>query len=171
MAAFSLYDLSQFSDEMLAILEDADTTDEAVIECLNQAFRCNEEQIKDRLDHLAKLVRQYKAKENAFKAEADHFKARQGQALRAQDRIKSYVKCFMEGRGETKVDTGLFQWSLQANGGKQPLSITEDLSALPDEYKVVSVSPDTDAIREALESGIEVAGCELQQRGTHVRVR
>lgn len=171
MAALSLYDLSQFSDDMLALLEDADTTDEAVIECLKQALSCNEEQITDRLDHLAKLVRQYKSKEAAFKAEADHFKARQGQALRAQDRIKSYVKCFMEGRGETKVDTGLFQWSLQANGGKTPISITEDLSALPDEYKIVSVSPDTDAIREALESGIEVPGCELQQRGTHVRVR
>lgn len=36
---------------------------------------------------------------------------------------------------------------------------------------VVSYSPDTEAIRQALEFGEDVPGCRLGIRGTHLRIR
>ena len=57
------------------------------------------------------------------------------------------------------------------NGGKQPLSVTCDATTLPKELTTVTVAANKEAIRQALEAGATIAGCELLPRGTSLRIR
>lgn len=87
------------------------------------------------------------------------------------DRLKARLKEAMEATGRTKIDTARFRLSVSQNGGVQPLSVTCDATTLPKELTFVTVAANKVAIRQALEGGATIAGCELLPRGTSLRIR
>lgn len=56
------------------------------------------------------------------------------------------------------------------NGGKRKVTIV-DMELLPDKFKKITIEPDNDKIREALEKGEEVPGCVLEERGQHLSIK
>ena len=57
-----------------------------------------------------------------------------------------------------------------SNGGKRKVTIV-DMELLPDKFKKITIEPDSDKIREALEKGEEVPGCVLEERGQHLSIK
>jgi hypothetical protein len=45
------------------------------------------------------------------------------------------------------------------------------MELLPDKFKKITIEPDNDKIREALEKGEEVPGCVLEERGQHLSIK
>jgi hypothetical protein len=76
----------------------------------------------------------------------------------------------MQTTGKLKIDTPRFKLSVAGVGGKQSLEV-DDPSALDPIFVRIVREPDKDAIRSALDSGIEIAGCRLLPRGTSLRIR
>ena len=114
-------------------------------------------------------------KELEMRAESRGKEASRIRALAAADdalatRLKEGLKAAMEQTGKLKIETPRFKLSVAGNGGKQVLEI-DNPSALDPAFQRVVREPDKDAIRSALDSGIEIAGCRLLPRGTSLRIR
>ena len=75
----------------------------------------------------------------------------------------------MNETNQRKIKTPLFTISVAKNGGKQPIYIDQD-NLQADVFKVKR-EPDTDKIRERLESGEKVLGAELKPRGEHLLIK
>ncbi len=171
MSALSLYELNDAILSIVEMLGNPDLTDEDARNALSEALAVSEEQVGMRLEHLARAVRQAEAQSVMFKGEAKHFQDKAKVAENTAARIKSYVKEFLEGRGQTQFVAGCHTWAIQANGGKQAITMPGDPRDLTEDYIKLVVEADTDKIRQDLEGGKSVQGCELLPRGTHVRVR
>ena len=114
-------------------------------------------------------------KELEMRAESRGKEASRIRALAAADdalatRLKEGLKAAMEQTGKLKIEGLRFKLSVAGNGGKQVLEI-DNPSALDPAFQRVVREPDKDAIRSALDSGIEIAGCRLLPRGTSLRIR
>jgi hypothetical protein len=113
--------------------------------------------------------------ELSMRAESRSKEASRIRALAAADdalatRLKEGLKAAMEQTGKLKIEGLRFKLSVAGVGGKQSLEI-DDPSALDPAFQRVVREPDKDAIRSALDSGIEIAGCRLLPRGTSLRIR
>ena len=110
-----------------------------------------------------------------MRAESRGKEASRIRALAAADdalatRLKEGLKAAMEQTGKLKIDTPRFKLSVAGVGGKQSLEI-DDPSALDPIFVRIVREADKDAIRAALDSGAEIAGCRLLPRGTSLRIR
>jgi hypothetical protein len=110
-----------------------------------------------------------------MRAESRSKEASRIRALAAADdalatRLKEGLKSAMEQTGKLKIEGLRFKLSVAGNGGKQSLEV-DDPSALDPIFVRIVREPDKDAIRAALDSGAEIAGCRLLPRGTSLRIR
>lgn len=72
-----------------------------------------------------------------------------------------------------KVETARYTISTAKQGGKLPLIIDEEYPAvdLPEHYQKVSIEPDTQAIRAALEEGATLPFARLGTRAESLRIK
>ena len=93
-----------------------------------------------------------------------------GNSLAGQSkRLRERLKARLEEGDETRVSTDLFTVSVCKNGGKQPIEIHEE--DVPMVWKECFHKPDMDLIRSELEKGTPLGFAQLQQRGTHLRIK
>jgi hypothetical protein len=110
-----------------------------------------------------------------MRAESRGKEASRIRALAAADdalatRLKEGLKAAMQQTGKLKIEGLRFKLSVAGNGGKQSLEV-DDPSALDPIFVRIVREADKDAIRAALDSGAEIAGCRLLPRGTSLRIR
>lgn len=127
-----------------------------------------------KLDGYVNYIRTLEMEAVAAKAEAEQY------AMKARTRenrvkwIKERLKQHLEATGRTKAETATKRAiAIQANGGKPPLILVDNLdpATLPDHLVIIRRTPDTDAIRAALEAGEPLPFASLGCRGTHLRIR
>lgn len=147
-----------------------------------------------KVDSIAFAVKEYEARAEARKAEAERMRASADRDAETANRIKAMVLEVMQEFGEKKLPGRLFIITRQGNGGVQALKIG-DRALIPLElqrctvelvasaahdfaekfagrYRILeSAHPDSKDIREALERGEGVMGCRLEPRGEHVRIK
>lgn len=123
-------------------------------------------------ENYAALIRECEARAEARAGEAERMRrlAQTDSALAA--RLRDTLRDAMVRVNRTTVQTERFRLAVRQNGGSIPVVI-EDESALPGEFLVpqMTVKPDRDAIRQALEAGKPVSGARLGQRGTRLDLR
>lgn len=111
-------------------------------------------------------------------------------------RIKEMVLLVMDEFGVPKLEGALHDLKSQGNGGVQAITITQQ-DLVPSAMKMTSVKmsldawqrmrsyfeslqivcevqspwPNTNAIRDSLQSGAGVPGCRLEPRGKHLRIK
>ena len=89
------------------------------------------------------------------------------------DRMKAAVADAMRIMDKRKVAGERFTWQIQKNGGKAPLVFEDwfDALALPEDFQDWEVRPDKDAIRRALEQGVDIEGVHIGERGESLRLK
>jgi hypothetical protein len=107
------------------------------------------------------------------------FQAKRLESLLAA--MKERTKEILEAFPDLPYSGSLGKLAVQANGGKTPLELTfgdreltPDLIAMfdvPPEFVKVTYTLNTDAVRAALEEGVELPWAKLGDRGRHLRVR
>lgn len=148
-----------------------------------------------KVDGIAKAVKEYTARAKARKQAAEEMAASAARDSETVDRIKEMVLEVMQQFGEKKLPGRLFTITRQGNGGQQALTISQP-DLVPDAFKRVLVSmplmywdalveqrpglthsatvkavePNREAIRNQLEHGEGVMGCKLEDRGEHIRI-
>lgn len=165
----SLWDITEDCLALHDILTDVegDVSDEVALQAVDEWFAENEANLAAKADGYAALIQLFTARGKARKAEAQRM-ARLAEADENNARrLKSRMLWALDRLGLRRLDTDRFRLTVAGNGGKVPVEVLGDV---PDTYMIVSRRPDMDAIRQALESGKEVPGARLGERGQHLRV-
>ena len=127
--------------------------------------------LEDKADDYAALIQSLNLRAEARKAEAARMRQLAETDMALADRLKQRLKEAMESVGRLKLDTPRFKLVVAGNGGRQPLEVAVEPTALAPQYQAVKVEANKEAIRAALEAGTAVPGCTLLPRGTSLRIR
>lgn len=169
--------LYEISDDLECIEEifqqDSDATEsenQAIIDdWLDDALA----DLNSKVDGYVSLIKEKEARANARKAESQ----RLSQLAKTEQSGANYLKKnlweFFEHHKIPKMKTRRFNVGVVGCGGVRPLEISCPVESLPEAYRieVTLVNPDKKAIREAIESGEEIKGCELLKRGTRLSIK
>ena len=151
LRAYDLIDAEEFDEDVL-------------IETLEQI----EEDIEDKADSYAKLMKNLTAEAEGLKKEEERLYARRKAKENAVSRMKKSLQDSMEATGKTKFKTELFSFNIQAN---QPSVILDkEVSELPEEFQKVTVEANKTAIKEALKKGERFDFAHLEESAS-LRIR
>lgn len=161
----TLYDLTSDALALMQGLNDIEATDETR-DAAVAAFLAGASESK--LESYAHVMRTLDAEAAAFKAEAERFADKAAVAESGVKRLKAGVLAHLQALGVSEAKAGLFRFAVTANGGKVPVVLHGEP---PVDYQRVSVAPDLEKIRAALEAGGSLPFAEFGERGCHVRLR
>ena len=167
----SLYAIKSEMESILDVILEGGADCAEAQDALNSHLEGLDAALEDKADDYAGLVRSLELRRDARKAEAKRIAqlAEADDAL--ADRLKERLKEAMQATGKLKLDTPRFKLSVAGNGGKQPLEVAVEPTALAPRFQAVKVEANKEAIRAALEAGETVDGCALLPRGTSLRIR
>lgn len=163
----SIYELAEQYKIVEEMLFDEETDEQVIFDTLESING----EIEDKADNYAKLMKNLSLTAEAIKAEEDRLASRRRSYENRVQRLKTTLQTNLEWLGKTKFKTDLFTFSVATNGGKQPISITENLGDIPGKYLIPQPPKvDTDAVRELLKEK-EVEWAHLEPRGKSLRIR
>ena len=150
-----LYDLSQSRIQLLDMADSMDT------EVFLDTLAAIDEEIEDKVENTAKLIRCLESDIEVIKAEEKRLSDKRKALENKITGIKEYLQHEMEFAGVDKVKRPTLTVSIQLN---PPSVCVMDESLIPSDY-MIPVAPKIDkkAILKALKEGEEIFGCEIQQ--------
>jgi hypothetical protein len=192
----SLYDISVAIVGLHELREQAEYEGDAarVTEIDGQLKQYLSNELPAKIDSVRNYIR-WQENEAAVRAEeAKNQAVLAGRAEANVERMKGMLLWCLQQLGQTKLEGALHWVRRQGNGGLRPLNIRQP-ELVPDEYRLVAIRMpldkwrqygdhladigidcelvrtelDNGEIRAALERGEGVPGCELGERGEHVR--
>ena len=162
-----LYELTEQWDTVFNMMEDGETDDQVIFDTLESI----EGEIEDKADNYGKMIRNLQASVDVLKAEEERLYQRRKSTENHIQRLKDTLQANLEFIGKTKFKTDLFSFSVAKNGGKQPLSITDNLDEIPGKYLIPQPPKvNNDAVRELLkEKTVDWAHLEPYGRNLNIR--
>lgn len=115
-------------------------------------------ELEDKLENIAKLIRNLEAEAKAYEDEEKRLKAQKQAAKNRIESLKRYVKGSLETIGKDKVEAGIFKWSLQYS--RERVEITDE-TKIPDKYFAIEIKPLKSEIKKAIEEGVITEGAEI----------
>ena len=162
-----LYELAEQWDAVFNMMEDGETDEQVIFDTLESI----EGEIEDKADNYAKMIRNLQANVDVLKAEEERLYQRRKSTENHIQRLKDNLQANLEFIGKTKFKTDLFSFSVAKNGGKQPLSITDNLDEIPGKYLIPQPPKvNNDAVRELLKEKT-VDWAHLEPYGRHLNIR
>lgn len=146
----TLYELTQQAKDLYELLQNDDID--------IQTFNDTVEAIgtEEKLEAYAKIIRQFEADAEAFKAEKDRLADRQKSAENSVDRMKKMVIEFLNAIGKTETKAGIFAFKLS-----ESKSVRVDDDGKLDKQYLIPQEPKIDkaTIRKIMLTGEPVSGC------------
>lgn len=165
--ANALYELTEAYQRVFNLACD-DAADGEISPDFLRELICIEGDIDSKLESIGKLIKSMGALRESISEEAQRLRKRADSLERRLDDLKGYVESQMQLLGGQKRQAGIFKFAITKNS--QPSVVVLDLDAVPHEFdKPPKRELALSAIRQAIETGRDVPGCELVQ-GTHLRV-
>ena len=151
----TLYEMTAQAQALRDML-DAEEIDEQTFSDTLEAIGAEE-----KVNSYCQIIRELDGDNAAIKAEIERLKKRIEHNTSSIDRMKQALDGFMVASGKKKEKTPFFTVSYRKS---QSVDVV-DATAIPTEYIKVKTetAPDKVAIKEALKSGKEVAGCQLKE--------
>ena len=192
----SLYDISVAIVGLHELREQAEYAGDAarVTEIDGQLKQYLSNELPAKIDSVRNYIRWQENEAEVRAEEAKNQAVLAGRAEANVERMKGMLLWCLQQLGQTKLEGALHWVRRQGNGGLRPLNIRQP-ELVPDEYRLVAIRMpldkwrqygdhladigidcelvqtelDNGEIRAALERGEGVPGCELGERGEHVR--
>lgn len=160
----SLYQLTEQATALLAMATDMDLDPQMLQDTLEGlggeiALKC---------DDYAAVMRQISAEIDMYSAEAEFIEKNIAYRQNALKRMKEAVKNSMIALEKDEIKGEKFTFKLVNNGGKIPMIIDGDV---PDSFTKITVAPDNEKIRAALEDGQSLDFAHLGERGKNLRIK
>ena len=157
-----LYELSTGYKNIEYLLENGEDSEElaAVLNSLG-------EEIEDKAENIAKLIKNYESDFNAFKEEEKRIAERRRTLENDVKRLKEYLFNNMKLTGKTKFKKGTFSFNIAKNPASLEITNVDIISS---DYKVLTETLDKKAILQDLKSGKDVQGAILKQ-GESLRIK
>jgi hypothetical protein len=168
----TLFELSTEMLEFDDMLESLDDDDSALIERLRSYLEDLSTEVDEKLDRYATLIQEITQRGAVRRTEATRLMQRAKIDENKSQWLKVQLLQFFATHDMKSVETAHFRITRAGNGGKLPVILHIPEEELPADYvrQTTTIKADVDHIREALESGIEVPGAELGQRGFSLRI-
>lgn len=167
--------LFALSDEILQIEQVLDTLDEEnedLVAVVDEYLNGIRKDLNQKLDNYAAYIRELEARSSARKQEADRLSQRAKVDMDKVTRLKDCLRWYFITHDLKTIETPRYRLTLAANGGKPPVLLTAPVEELPPEYllETITIRPDMDAIRQAIEAGAEIPGVQIGERGSNIRI-
>lgn len=147
-----LYEITKQLNELLAM---EDIPREQIEDTINLI----EEEFEGKAEMVAAYIRELEADEAGLKSEIDRLSERKRVLVAKIDNLKDYLRQNMMASGKTNIKGKLFSIAL---GKASPvLDVFVPVERLPEQCRVVKVSADNAAIKNAIKAGIEIKGCAI----------
>lgn len=147
-----LYEITKQLNELLALEDIPRDQIEDTINLIEEEFECKAEMV-------AAYISELEADEAGLKSEIARLSERKRVLVSKIDNLKDYLRQNMMASGKTNIKGKLFSITL---GKPSPvLDVFVPVEQLPEQYRVVTVSADNAAIKNAIKAGIEIKGCAI----------
>lgn len=164
MSSFKLWEIPQAIDDVAEYLVDPETGEMLTEEEARELLDKLEIEKDNKVEYLAKLVKNYTAEANALREQKKVFDARIKSAERRADSIKNYLKFALQGEKWKAEDASI---SVSYRNTKDVVKVIS-LDGVPDEwykpYDYCEKNLDKTKIKKALKEGETIAGIELEDR-------
>lgn len=166
----SLYEITEDMQQLVEWMNDPEADQQAIADTLEAM----QYELEDKAEGYCKVIRQFEADAEAYKAEEERFSNKRAIAENNAKRMKVALQKAMVATGhddKNGLNAGLFKLKVVGNGGKKPLTITGDV---PKEFINMVPQNDNERIRAFLESLDENDTCSwarLEERGTHLSIK
>ena len=164
----NLYDLTGEVLQLQELLESDEVVD---TELLKDVLADTTEDYEIKLEAYAKVIKNLTATVDAIKFEVDRLTTRKKALENNITALKNRMYESMKATGTTKVKGDIFTISIQKNGGRIPVIVDVDTSALPDELVKIEEKPDIDAITAYLEKNPDSKLAHFGSRGEGIRIK
>lgn len=158
----SLYELSKDYEELQAMLEVAETDED--MEAIQNTLDMLDCSIDEKIENTAMFIHNIKGDIQAFKDEAKRMQAKAKTLENMTERLKSNIDHVMKKNQLTEKKVGLFKCYYK----KSETVEIDNLDALPDEFRKVTIAADKVAIKKAIKAEQEVAGARIE---THMNLQ
>lgn len=150
-----LYELAKNYNELLTMVENEEATEEDVRDTLDMLSV----DIDDKAENIGRLIKNLEIEATGLKAEEERFYTRRKQCEKRIENLKDYLGHTLISLGKEKLATEHFKYSFR----KSASVVVEDPDKLPSEFLEIktTATPIKKAIKEAIESGVEVAGARI----------
>lgn len=150
--------LYQINSQIQQVVEAADDNGEINAELFDQLQIVKEEKQLN----VIKYIKHLENEEELFDKEIERIKKLKQIAGNRKEWLKKYLENSMRIDGRTEIDYPLFKAKIRKN---PPRLTIADEKLIPEEFKKqeIIIKIDKDAIKDALKSGKEIAGCALEQ--------
>ena len=157
-----LYELSTGYKNIEYLLENGEDNEE-----LAAVLNSLDEEIEDKAENIAKLIKNYEADIEAFKTEEKRIAERRRTLENDVKRLKEYLYNNMKLTGKTKFKKGTFSFNIAKN---PPCVEIVNQDIISSDYKVLTEVLDKKAILQDLKDGKDVQGAILKQNES-LRIR
>jgi chromosome segregation ATPase len=156
-----LYELAQNYSHLLEMAEEMDP------EVLKDTLSSIQEEIEDKAENIAKLIRNLEADAKIIREEEKRLAERRQSIEKKIDYLKQYLQEQLEVAGLQKVKRPTITVAIQYN---PPSVEIADENLIPSDYKIPQFKIDKKSIMERLKNGEEIPGCSLKQtKGVRIR--
>jgi transcriptional regulator of heat shock response len=156
-----LYELAQNYANLLEMSEEMDP------EVLKDTLSSIQEEIEDKAENIAKLIRNLEADAKIIREEEKRLAERRQSIEKKIDYLKQYLQEQLEVAGLQKVKRPTITVAIQNN---PPSVEIADENLIPSDYKIPQFKIDKKSIMERLKNGEEIPGCSLKQtKGVRIR--
>ena len=152
-----LYELTENYRNLQDLLENPEIDQDLITNALDEVG----EQLEEKSENIAKLIKTLEVEVTGFKAEEKRLADRRKTLENRITGLKSYINAAMKATGKKKFKGQLFSFNIQKN----PLSVNiTDSTLIPKEY-FVEQEPvlDKKTVLAELKNGVIVPGAELKQ--------
>lgn len=147
--------LYEITSQLHQLLSDEDIPREQIEDTINLI----QEDFEEKAEKVAAFIRELESDEQGLKSEIDRLSERKRVASSKIDALKEYLRHNMVAANIPSIKGKLF--SITIGKPSAVLDIFVKPEDLPEQYRVVKVSPDSAAIKSALKSGVEIKGCAI----------
>ena len=152
-----LYELTENYRNLQDLLENPEIDQDLIINALDEV----EEQLEEKVENIAKLIKTLEVEVNGYKTEEKRLADRRKSLENRIIGLKSYIDATMKATGKKKFKGQLYSFNIQKN--PPSVNIT-DSTLIPKEY-FVEQEPvlDKKTVLAELKNGVIVPGAELKQ--------
>jgi hypothetical protein len=168
----SLFDITEDFVELEAKIDAVDDSSddlEAMSQLLEWMTDLSNERA-EKIDAYCWFIRKLQAESETAKQVALEFREKANQRENKVEMLKSLVMQHMKTLGHPKLFGKKFTVAIQKNGGSIPVEIIDE-DALPDSVCELKRIPLKTAIRTLMESGVNIPGARLGERGESIRIK
>lgn len=129
------------------------------------------DELESKADGYARVMRNMEAQAVAFKEEEKRIAEKRKRLEAGVEKLKQNLFDSMKATGKTKFKTDLFSFSIQKNGGADPVIVDVPTDDLPDDLVQITEKPDLKAIAEYIKETGDLSYAHFGERGESLRIK